>query len=127
MEETTKKRLVDVCDEIQPQQFHVPRFKGLRNFANNCFFNSITQCLLHSPAARHGIENVPQHALSIDVLRELRILFTRMTNDDPSTAIFPVECFRAAMNTPECTVVRMGLNKRHKDVSDFLLKLLEHF
>ena len=84
------------------------------------------QCLLHCPLARLTIENVPEHALSI-AMREIRILFNRMTNNDASTSLLPSECFHAVLNTRPCRTVQMGLNKRQEDVTEFLVKLLEHF
>ena len=74
-------------------------WQGLENLGNTCYFNSVVQVLLHCPLARQAIENAPH---SIHVLRELRTLFTRMTNDDASTFISPSECFDAVMNSPQC-------------------------
>ena len=77
--------------------------------------------------ARHTIEIVAQKAVTIDVLREIRMLFNRMTNDDGSTSLSPSDCFKAVMNTAQCRAVDMYLNERQEDVHEFLLKLLEHF
>ena len=69
---------------------------------------------------------MPDHALST-ALREIRILFNRMSNNDGSTSLQPSECFEAVMNTDECRSVQMGLHNRQEDVTEFLAKLLEHF
>ena len=119
-----EKKELSVC---QAQQLHVKKFKGLINLGHTCYFNSVIQCLLHCPVYRHAIGSLPEHALSIVVLRELRILFTRMTNSDSSSKISPSECLNAALNTPECKEVQMGVNDREEDVSEFLVRLLEHF
>ena len=85
------------------------------------------QCRLHCPLARQTIENVPEHVLSI-AMREKRILFRRMTaDDDASTSLLPSECFHAVLNTRECRSVQMYSNERQEDVTELLLKLLEHF
>ena len=85
------------------------------------------QCLLHCPLARQTIENVPEHVLS-SAMREIRILFKRMTtDDDASTSLLPSECFHAVLNTRECRSVQMYIDERQEDVTELLLKLLEHF
>ena len=116
----------NIRDDHRPQRFRRPRYKGLENIGNTCYFNSVIQCLLHCPLAKQAIENVPLLTVSNTALR-LRILFTRMTNNDTSTYLSPSQCFKAVMDTPECKAVQMGLNKRQEDVHEFLLKLLEHF
>ena len=119
-----KTVLADVSPNNLPQDFQILRCKGLENLGNTCYFNSVVQVLLHCPLARQAIENAPQ---SIHVLRELRTLFTRMTNDDASTFISPSECFDAVMYSPQCREAQMSLNKRQEDAHEIFLKLLEHF
>ena len=121
-----KPNLAYVCDDSQSLRLQ-RRYKGLENPNNRCYFNSVIQCLLYCPPARKTIEIVLQHALSIGVLREIRILFNRMTNNDASAYLSPSECFKAVMNTKECKSVQMSLDNRQEDVHEFLLKLLEHF
>ena len=76
------------------------RYKGLHNPNIRCYFNAVVQCLLHCPLARQSIETLPEQALSINVLSELRNLFNRMCNNDASTYVDPDDCFKAAINTP---------------------------
>ena len=121
-----KTNLVYVYDDSQPHRLQ-RRYKGLYNPNNTCYFNSVIQCLLYCPLARETIENVAQLALSNDVMREIRILFNRMTNNDGLAYLSPSECFKAVMNTPQCKAVHMSLDDRQEDVHEFLLKLLEHF
>ena len=84
------------------------------------------QCLNHCPTVRKAIENVPQHVLSINVLREILLLFNRMNSDDVVTYISPSDCFATVMNTRQCKAVQMGLDDRQEDVHEFLSKLIEH-
>ena len=110
----------------QAPHFPAPIFKGLVNPNNTCYFNSVVQCLLHSPVFRSAIDNVPEAALSITVLRELSILFTRMTEENPLLHISTSECFAAAANIPQCKNAGMNINRK-EDVSEFLIKPLYHF
>ena len=105
------------------------RYKGLENprKSNRCYFNAVMQCLLYSPVAKQTIESVPRSAQSVDVLCEIRNLFTRMTANDAATFISPSKCFEAVMDTQECRVSQMSLNNRQEDVHEFLGRLLEHF
>ena len=89
----------------QPQRSLTQEYKGLKNNGNTCYFNSVIQCLLHCPLTKKAIENVPPHTLSNEVLRELRTLFMKMTNDDALTFLSPIQCFNAVMRTSECTSV----------------------
>ena len=73
-----------VGHDSQPQMLQ-RRYKGLHNPNNRCYFNSVMQCLLYCPPVMQEIENLPQHAQSIVVLREIRLLFKSMTNNDGST------------------------------------------
>ena len=111
----------------QPQTYHTKRYKGLINLGNTCYFNSVVQCLVHCSLTKQAIENVPQHILSNQVLRELRLLFMQMTNNDTSIYLSPSQCFKAVMQTPQCKSVHMGLNSRQEDVHEFFVKLMEHF
>ena len=77
--------------------------------------------------ARQTIEIVAQHAPSVHLLRELRILFNRMTNSDTSAFLSHSACFNAVLSAPQCWTAQLSLNKRQEDVHEFLLKLLEHF
>ena len=102
------------------------RFKGLHNLGQTCYFNSLVQCLLHSPLFRDTIERVPQPALSVDVLRELRLLFKRMTSNNSQEHLSPSRCFSAAIRIPECQ--EAGMSKtRQEDAGEFFLRLIEHF
>ena len=116
----------NVCDDIRTHRVQTVIYKGLVNLTNTCYFNSVIQCLLHCPLARESIENVSQNASSIHVLREIHILFNRMSNNDASAYVCPSECFEAVMNTPECKAVQLSLNNRQEDVHEFFLRLLEH-
>ena len=106
-----KRTIANVYDEIQPRRVQRIKYKGLINPKNSCYFNTVIQCLLHCPLARLTIENVPEYAL-YDVLREIRILFNRMTNNDAATSLLPSECLHAVLNTPEFRSVQMGLHDR---------------
>ena len=111
----------------QPKRGHTQRYKGLQNLGNTCYFNSVVQCLVHCSLTKQAIENVPQHILSNQVLRELRLLFMQMTNNDPLKYISPSRCYNAVMQTPQCKSVQMGLGNRQQDVHEFFVKLMEHF
>ena len=102
------------------------KYKGLVNPKKTSFFNCVIQCLLHCPLARQTIENVPEHVLSI-AMREIRILFKRMTTDDGETSLLPSECFHAILDTRECRCVQMYINERQEDIAEFLVEVLEHF
>ena len=80
--------------------------------------------MLHCPPVRRAIETAPQ---SIRALRELRILFMRMTNDDFQTFISPDECFNAVKNAPQCRAIQLSFGARQEDVHEFFLKLLQYF
>ena len=121
-----KTNLLYESADTQPLTL-LTRYKGLHNPNIRCYFNAVVQCLLHCPLARQSIETLPQEALSINVLSELRILFNRMCNNDASTYVDPEDCFKAAINTPECKSVQIGLNDKQHDAHEFFLKLLEHF
>ena len=112
---------------IQPSQLHAQRYKGLTNLGKTCYFNSVLQCLPHCPKFKHAIETLPPNKLSITVLRELRILFTKMTSSDSSTTISPFECLYAVLNTRECKAVHLGEDNAEEDVNELLLRLPEHF
>ena len=119
-----KTNLPYVCGDAQPDRSQ-RRYKGLHNPDNRCYFNSVIECLLHCPSAWQTIENIAQHQRtgSIVVLREIVILFKRMTNNEPLTSVSPSKCFEAVLNTHECRVEQMSFNKRQEDVQEFLLKL----
>ena len=122
-----KRTIANVYDDIHRQRVQKIKYKGLVNPKNTCFFNTVMQCLLHCPLARQTIESVPERVLSI-AMREIRILFKRMTaDDDAATSLLPSECFHAVMDTRQCRSVQMYINKRQEDVTEFFLKLLEHF
>ena len=82
------------------------RYKGLENpkKSNRCYFNAVMQCLLYSPLAKQTIESVARSAQSVDVLCEIRNLFTRMTANDAATFISPSKSFKTVMDTQECRV-----------------------
>ena len=117
----------NLCDDDRPQRIQRLSCKGLENIGNTCYFSSVIQCLLHCPLAKQAIEIVPLQKVSNTALRELDILFTRMTNNDASKYLSTSQCFQAVMDTPECKAVQMGLNSRQEGVHELLLKLLEHF
>ena len=117
-----KTVLANVSANNLPPDFQRLRCKGLENLGNNCYFNSVVQVLLYCPLVRQAIENAPE---SINVIRELRYLFTRMTNNDASTFISPSECFKAVVNTARCRAKQMSLDNRQEDPSELSLKLLE--
>ena len=50
-----------------------------------------------------------------------------MTTSNSSSKISPSECLNAALNTPECKAVQMGSGDGEEDVSEFLVRLLDHF
>ena len=102
------------------------RCKGLVNPNNRCYFNSVMQCLNHCPTVRKAIEILPQHVFSINVLREILLLFNRMNSEDVVTYISPSDCFATVINTRQCKSVQMGLDDRQEDVHEFLSKLIEH-
>ena len=80
MRKKLRKSIVDEpSNSNKASHFQALIFKGLINPKNTCYFNSIIQCLLHSPVFRYEIDNVTEAALSITVLREIRNLFSRMT------------------------------------------------
>ena len=115
------------CLLSQPLHAEQRSSKGLDNLGNTCYFNSIVQCLLHCSLFRDAIENVPQRALSVAVLRELRLLFNQMTSNSASTHVRPSQCFSAAMNIPECKEAQMSLNENQEDAGEFFIRLIEHF
>ena len=104
----------------------VTRFNGLENLGQTCFFNSITQCLFHCPLFREAIKNIPQAVLSVDVLRELRLLFTQMGKKNSLGYLKTLRCFSAAANIPECKEANMNKNTP-EDAGEFFLRLIEHF
>ena len=75
---------------------------------------------------KQAIENVPPNTHSNEVLRELRILFMMMTNNDALTYLSPSQCFNAVMRTSQCQSVHMDDGGQH-DVHAFFVKLMEHF
>ena len=121
-----KTNLAYVSDDTQADTLE-RRYKGLENpkKSNRCYFNAVMQCLLHSPLAKQTIESEARRAQSVDVLCEIRNLFTRMTANDAARFISPSKCFDAVMATQECRA--LSLNNRQEDAHEFLLKLLEHF
>ena len=120
-----QKRLKIVIPDVSPNNLaqDFVRCKGLENLGNTCYFNSVVQTLLHCPLVRQAIMTAPQ---SIHVLRELRTLFMRMTNNDASTFISPSECFNALMNSRHWREAQMSLDNRQEDAHEMFVKLLEH-
>ena len=116
----------NICDD-QQKRSPTPRYKGLVNLGNTCYFNSVVQCLFHCPLTKQAIENVPSRAFSNEVLREFRTLFMKMANNDSLTYLSPYQCINAVLRTPECKSVQMGLDKRQKDVHELFVNLMEHF
>ena len=101
--------------------------KGLKNLRNTCYFNSIIQCLLHCPIFKEAIENSPTEALTIDVIKHLRILFGVMNGGGSLPYVTPIECLTAVLNTSQCQEAGMRLNGIQHDSSEFLILLLQHF
>ena len=124
----TKKNGESETKMLFPPVSHpsVTRFSGLENLGQTCFFNSITQCLFHCPLFREAIKNIPQAVLSVDVLRELRLLFTQMGKKNSLGYLKTLRCFSAAANIPECKEANMNKNTP-EDAGEFFLRLIEHF
>ena len=118
------RRLESLPANNVSQEFHRFRCEGLQNLGNTCYFNNVAQLLLNYPLVRQAIETAPQ---SIHTLRELRTLFTRMTNNDDGAFISPSKCLKAIMNTHQFRSVELCVNNRHEDVHQFIVKLPEHF
>ena len=102
------------------------RFHGLKNLGQTCYFNSIVQCLFHCPLFRETLENVPQPLLSVNVLRELRLLFSQMGKKSSLGYLETIRCFSAAISIPECKKANMNKN-RPEDAGEFFLRLIEYF
>ena len=112
---------------LMPQPIHskLSNVKGLDNLGQTCYFNCIVQCLFHCPLFRDAIENLPQSARNIPILRELQRLFIRMARPTSSKHLSPSRCFSAAMKIPECE--RAGMNKnRQEDARGFFFMLVEY-
>ena len=130
-ENQIRKKLVRECKEdsiLDSEQLRTQHrsYKGLHNLGQTCYFNAIVQCLLHCPLFRNVIENVPQTALSVAVLRELRQLFNQMTRSNSLTHVSTGRCFSAAMAIPECGRAHMNKDKQ-EDAGEFFLILIEYF
>ena len=110
----------------QPQHEEHISFKGLSNLGQTCYFNAIVQCLLHCPLFKQAIENVPRAALSVSVLRELRLLFNKMSRKTSSRYLSTARCFSAAMGIPQCGRAHMHEDKQ-EDAGEFFLILIEYF
>ena len=67
--------IVDRSLDLAIQKSDTMFLKGLKNLRNTCYFNSIIQCLLHSPIFKEAIETAPTEALTVDIVKHLRILF----------------------------------------------------
>ena len=102
------------------------KFKGLHNLGQTCYFNSLIQCLLHTPLFRNAIKSLPRRALSVNVLRELSCLFQRMSDNNSQEYLSPSRCFKAAIRIPECQEAGMTTT-RQEDAGEFFLRLIEHF
>ena len=122
-----RKNITSVHDDSSVDTL-TRRHKGLENpkKSNRCYFNSVMQCFKNCPTIRKAFENVPGDVLSIDVLREINLLFNRMSSDDLVTYISPSDCFKTVMNTEQCQSVQMGIGNRQEDVHEFMSKLIEH-
>ena len=118
---------LNIRDDDLPLRSRSQRFKGLQNHGNTSYFNSVIQCIFHCPMTKQAIENVPENTISNELLRELRILFLKMTNNDALTYVSPRQCFNAAMKTPECKSENMSIGYRQEDVHEFFVKIMEHF
>ena len=109
----------------QPSRVRHIRFKGLQNLGQTCYFNCIVQCLFHCPLVKNIIENLPQHVLSVAVLRQLQLLFNRMASRRNLTYVSPSRCFSAAMKIPECSRAHMNKDDQ-EDANEFFLMLVEY-
>ena len=100
----TKKNGKSEANIYFPQLPHpeCTRFHGLENLGQTCYFNSIVQCLFHCPLFRETLENVPQPLLSVNVLWELRLLFSQMGTKSSLGYLETIRCFSAAISIPEC-------------------------
>ena len=109
----------------QPSRLRYIRFKELQNLGQTCYFNCIVQCLFHCPLVKNIIENLPQHVLSVAVLRQLQLLFNRMASRRNLTYVSPSRCFSAAMKIPECSRAHMNKDDQ-EDANEFFLMLVEY-
>ena len=124
----TKEQRKSKENILMPQPIHAEysSVKGLHNLGQTCYFNSIVQCLFHCSSFRDIIENVPQSARTVPVLREVQRLFTRMGRSNSLTYLSPARCFSAAMGIPECRRAHMHEDKQ-EDAGEFFLILIEYF
>ena len=125
---STKKHSISEGTNLVSASHNVENttFKGLHNLGQTCYFNSLVQCLLHTPLFRDAIETLPQPALSVDVLRELSRLFQRMSINNSQKYLSPFRCFSAAIRIPDCQEAGMNTT-RQEDAGEFFLRLIEHF
>ena len=117
------KEMILLPQQSQTQHISV---KGLYNLGQTCYFNTIVQSLFHCSLFRNVIENVPEPALSIDVIRELHFLFKRLSSNSPLKHLSPSQCFSSVMNIPECATAHMNKDKQ-EDAQEFFLMLIEYF
>jgi len=103
----------------KPKEFES---KGLVNFGNTCYFNSVMQCMLQVGELKHVLLNSTwisdKHVFTL----EFRAFFRKMYNVDNEYPLKPQNLFRAFCLFPDCGDYA-GL--RQQDVGEFVELLLD--